>query len=95
MVRDVRPYADRIAQFDRDLARQLKKSSTSVPLNVAEGAGSRGGNRRQRYDQALGSARETFATLETSEASGYISHIDAAMRNRLNHIIGTLVKLVR
>ena len=36
MVRDIRPYADRIARFDRDLARQLRRSSTAVPLNVAE-----------------------------------------------------------
>jgi hypothetical protein len=43
MVRAVRPYAERIARFDRDLARQLRKSSTAVPLNLAEGAGLRGG----------------------------------------------------
>jgi len=36
MVREVRPYAERIARFDRDLSRQLCRSSTSVPLNVAE-----------------------------------------------------------
>ena len=61
MVRDVRPYAERIARFDRDLARQLRKSSTSVPLNVAEGSGLRRGRRRQSYDYALGEARETLA----------------------------------
>jgi hypothetical protein len=27
MVREMSPYADRIARFDRDLARQLRKSS--------------------------------------------------------------------
>jgi Transposase IS116/IS110/IS902 family len=43
MVREVRPYADRIARFDRDLARQLRRSCTAVPLNVAEGSGLRGG----------------------------------------------------
>ena len=95
MVRDVRPLADRIAEFDRDHARQLRKSSMSVPLNVAEGSGSRGGNRRARYDNALGSARETLANLEAAEAAGYIGEVPDYLRDRLDHIIGTLVNLVR
>jgi hypothetical protein len=52
MVRDIRPCADRIARFDRDLARQLRKSSSAVPLNVAEGSGLRAGRRRLSYDYA-------------------------------------------
>jgi four helix bundle protein len=95
MVRDVRPYAERIARFDRDLARQLRRSSTAVPLNVAEGCGLRGGRRRQSYDYALGEARETLATLETAEAIGYVAGVDPRHRARLDHIIGTLVNLVR
>ena len=95
MVRDVRPYAERIARFDRDLARQLRKSSTSVPLNVAEGSGLRAGRRRQSYDYALGEARETLANLEAAQAIGYLPSIDAQLRQRLDHIIGTLVNLVR
>ena len=94
MVRDVRPLAEQIARFDRDHARQLRRSSMSVPLNVAEGAGSRGGRRRARYDDALGSARETLANLEAAHAVGYIPGIDPQLRNRFDHIIGTLVKLV-
>jgi four helix bundle protein len=95
MVRDIRPYADRIARFDRDLARQLRKSSTAVPLNLAEGSGLRAGRRRQSYDYALGEARETLANLETAEAIGYLPSIEAGVRQRLDHIIGTLVNLVR
>ena len=95
MVRDVRPYADRIARFDRDLARQLRKSSTAVPLNLAEGSGSRGGRRRHSYDCALGEARETLANLEAAEVAGHIPGIQTHVRTRLDHIIGTLVNLVR
>jgi four helix bundle protein len=94
MIRDVRPLADQIARFDRDHARQLRKSSMSVHLNVAEGSGSRGGRRRARYDDALGSARESLANLEAAEAAGYIRDIDPELRNRFDHIIGTLVNLV-
>jgi len=95
MVRDVRPYADRIGRFDRDLARQLRKASTSVPLNVAEGSGSRAGRRRNAYDIALGEAKETLAILETAEAAGYLRCIEVHVRARLNHIIGTLTNVVR
>jgi four helix bundle protein len=95
MVRQVRPYVERIARHDRDLARQLRKSCTAVPLNVAEGSGLRGGLRRQSYDHALGEARETLANLEAAEAIGYLPSLDAGLRERLDHIIATLVKLVR
>ena len=95
MVREVRPYAERVARFDRDLARQLRRSSTAVVLNVGEGSGLRAGRRRQSYEYALGEARETLANLEAAEAIGYIPRVEAQLRERLNHIIGKLVNLVR
>ncbi|HUH02255.1 MAG TPA: four helix bundle protein [Kofleriaceae bacterium] len=95
MVRDVRVLADRIGKLDRDQARQLRRSSVSVVLNVAEGAAVRDGRRRARYGDALGSARETLANLEAAEATGYLQPIDTELRNRFDHIIGTLVKLIR
>jgi len=95
MVARVRKLADVIAQFDRDQARQLKRSSVSVALNIAEGSGSRGGSRRQRYCDALGSARETLANLEAASAIGYLPAIDPVLRNDFDWILGTLTKLVR
>lgn len=95
MVREVRPCADRIARFDRDLARQLRRSSTAVVLNTAEGSGLRGGRRRQAYEIALGEARETLANLEAAVAIGYAPPVPASLRRRFDHIIGTLVRLVR
>ena len=94
MVREVAGLAGEISKFDRDHARQLRRSCLSVSLNVAEGGGSRGGTRRARYDNALGSARETVANLESAEAIGYIGPMDPGLRNRFNHIIGVLVKIV-
>ena len=95
MIRDVQPLMKQIEGFDRDGARQLRRSSMSVVLNVAEGSGNRGGTRRARYHDALGSARETLANLESSHAAGYVGEIDPELRNRFNHIIGVLVKCVR
>jgi four helix bundle protein len=95
MVRGVRPYVERIARVDADLARQLKRASMSVALNVAEGSGSRAGKRRHCYDIALGEAREVLANLEIAAAVGYTSGVDAGLRRQLNQIIGTLVNIIR
>jgi len=73
----------------------LKRSSVSVVLNIAEGSASRAGTRRQRYCDALGSARETLANLEAAHAVGYLAPIDPVLRNDFDQILGTLTKLVR
>ena len=95
MVAAVRFKAEAIGKFDRDLARQVKRASCSVPLNVAEGSGVRGGNRRLRYETALGSARETRAGLQVAVAAGYLASLDRNLDDQLDRIIATLVKLVK
>ena len=71
-VRLVRPLIERIERHDRDLGRQLRRCLSSVPLNIAEGSRSLGKNRRARYSNAMGSAREAVACLETAEVFGYL-----------------------
>ena len=83
----------RIELRDKDLARQLRRCSASMALNVAEGMYSRGKNRNARYHSALGSARETLACLEVAEAFGYVGAADAALCEQLGRVVGTLVKL--
>jgi four helix bundle protein len=82
-----------IDRKDRDLARQLRRCSASIALNIAEGTYSRGQNRQARYHTALGSARETLACLEVAQHSRYVT-APSSMHASLNHIIGTLVRLV-
>jgi len=94
VLRQLRPVLRRIEVRDKDLARQLRRCSVSVALNIAEGMYSRGGNRNARYHTALGSARETLACLEAAEACGYVAVADAVLCEQLRRIIGTLVKLV-
>ena len=95
LVRDVRPLAGQIEKYDKDQARQLRRSATSIVLNLAEGEGSRGGTRRVRYDSALGSARETLANLHVAEALGYVGALDAGMLDRFDRVIATLVVLIK
>ena len=94
MVADVAEYAERVSRFDRDLARQLRRSSMSVLLNEAEGSGLRGGCRRARYDIALGESRETFSGLEGAVAVRYIPEIRGDTRRRFDRIIGTFVRIL-
>ena len=89
----LRPVIAQIESHDRDLARQLRRAAASVALNVSEGSGSRGGTRRERYHNALGSARETLACLSVAEAFGYIETMPATVAQRMNRVVGTLVRV--
>ena len=88
----MKPVMEAIAVHDRDLARQLRRAGASVLLNVAEGSGSSGGTRTERYRNALGSAREVGACLDLAFAWGYVDSLDAWMLDRLDKVKATLVK---
>ncbi len=90
----LRPVIAEIERRDRDLARQLRRASASIALNVAEGSGAKGGTRTERYRSALGSARETGACIDVAEALGYVRHVDAVLRDQLDRVRATLVKNV-
>ena len=92
VLKQLQPALKRIELKDRDLGRQLRRCSSSVALNLAEGMYSRGQNRAALYHCALGSARETLACLEVAVVFGYIS-ADAQLHDRLDQVVGTLVKL--
>ncbi len=85
----------RIRSFDADLASHLRRSSQSVALNVAEGMGSSGAARRNKYSIALGEARECMAVIEVAQAWEYIEAAPQGTLDRLDKITATLFKLVR
>ncbi len=95
LVRDVRRLAGRIEKYDKDQARQLRRSATSIVLNLAEGEGNRGGTRRTRYDSALGSTRETLANLQVAEALGYVGTLDTDLLDCFDRVAATLFRLIR
>ncbi len=90
----LRPLLAQVERRDRDLGRQLRRASSSVALNLAEGMYSRGELRTARYHSALGSMRESFSCLEVAQAFGYVHALDGSTLNRVNRITGTLVRLV-
>ena len=95
VLRELPPVVAAIELHDKDLARQLKRAATSIALNCSEGSGSHGGTRRERYRNALGSARETGACLDAALALGYLDAVDPSLLDRLDHVRAVLVKNVR
>ena len=78
LVRLCTPLADRIRRRNRNLAVQLDKCVQSVPLNIAEGDWRTGGHGRERFETAMGSAREVKAVLDVSVAARLLTEADVA-----------------
>ena len=57
MVKSVHALSRKVQQYDPDLARQMRRASTSVPLNMAEGWHAHGGNRIARFNTAMTEAQ--------------------------------------
>jgi four helix bundle protein len=94
MVKAAYEAAEVIERSDADLARQLRRSSSSVALNLGEGSYSQKGNRKARYFTALGSETELRSTLKVANAVGLLP-ADPALDDRLDKILATLWKLTR
>ena len=92
LVRGMRGTIDCVAQQDADLARQMRRALTSIPLNIAEGERRWNGHGRQRFETAMGSANEVAACLRVADALGYVE-VDAALLDGLDKIARTLRRL--
>jgi four helix bundle protein len=95
LVRQLAPVLPVLRARSSQLADQFERALTSVPLNIAEGAYSRGRNRQARYQTACASAREALACLETAQALGWIVPPASDVQQRFQQVIGTLVRLVQ
>jgi four helix bundle protein len=95
MVRAAAKLALRIERADPDLATQLRRACSSVPLNMSEGLHSQGRLRESRLHNAMASAKETLACLDVAAAAGYVpEEAIASERDRLDQIVATLYNLI-
>ena len=90
VVADAAGIDESIERRDADLARHMRRAGASVALNTAEGMGNTSGHKRQRYQTALGSAREVMACVDVAQAMRYVSAVDPATLDRMQHVIATL-----
>ena len=93
LVRRLAPALPRLRARSTSLGEQMERALSSIPLNVAEGAYSRGKNRQARYQSAAASTREVLACWETAEALGFTGPLEPELAALFNRIIGTLVRL--
>ncbi|HET6404284.1 MAG TPA: four helix bundle protein [Candidatus Thermoplasmatota archaeon] len=78
-----------------DLRDQMRRASTSVVLNIAEGANGFAPRDKARYYRiAQGSAGECLAALDLARQVGPGSADDGAARSELLHVMGSLRKMV-
>ena len=89
---EARGMCERIRRYDIRLADQLRRAAQAVALNMAEGMAARDGMRRRAYRIALGEARECLGAIDVAERWGYL-RADARVVDRLDKIVGTLVRL--
>jgi four helix bundle protein len=94
IIGSLREIVAALEKRDPDLARQLKRASSSVALNIAEANGSRGRNRGARFHTALGSMRETLACIDVGHALGYVDR-DPDLARKIDRLCGALYTLAR
>ena len=94
-IRSLRPVVESVRRHDRHLADQLARSCVSVGLNLAEGAGACGGDKRRSYRIALREMRESTAAIEMACALGYAKPMNAGDDDRQERIVATLVRLAK
>jgi len=92
LIRGLRPLVTALERKDKDLARQLRRAATSIPLNIAEGNRRRGKDKAYHFRVAAGSAAETGAALEVAMAWGHLES-PARLLDLLDKIRATLWKL--
>jgi four helix bundle protein len=94
---EVVELTNRIPRGHRAMADQLKRSSTSVVANIAEGANRRGvGEKRQRFTEARAEAGETAAWLEIMVALGWATEAEVASAvHALDRVCAMLTRLIR
>lgn len=73
LVRLIREILGDVQRFDSNLASQLRRAATSVPLNLAEGLRRKGRDRAHLLTVAQGSAAEVQAILDVCIAMEVIN----------------------
>ena len=74
----VGPLLAGVARADGDLARQMRRATASISLNITEARARLGKDRRYLSSVAAGSARELDAALRMAIAFGYLTDDDCA-----------------
>jgi four helix bundle protein len=94
LIRELRAPLAKLQRKDRRLWSQLRNAASSISLNIAEGRGRSGQDRRQFWRIAAGSAEEVRAALKVGEAFGDLgpSDLEPALES-LDRLFGMLWRM--
>lgn len=97
LVRDVYQLQNKFPIEERyALGDQVRRSSTSITSNIAEGSGRKSLKEKIHFIEiAFGSMTESFSQLQNAQDLGYIQESDVeALRPQYNHV-AALLSLLR
>jgi four helix bundle protein len=94
LVRRLSPRLTTLKARSTSLGDQFERALISIPLNVSEGAYSRGKNRQARFQSAAASAREALSCWETAQALGWVGPLEPEVLALFRQVLGTLVRLI-
>ncbi len=96
LARSLRPAIDAVTRHDKALADQMRRATTSIVLNIAEGERRVGRDQTHLYRIAAGSASEVRAALDVASVWGYVDDEPIAhARELLDRELGLLWGLTR
>ncbi len=94
MLRALAPVVVQLKRHNADLADQVVRAGSSVTLNLSEGSGRRGRDRKRFFQFAQGSAKEIRGALDTADAWGWRVE-SARARVLLDRVLALLWGLCR
>lgn len=93
LVRDVYRLQNKFPKEEKfALGDQIRRSSTSITSNIAEGAGRNSMKEKIHFIEiAFGSMTESFSQLQNAQDLGYITETEVeALRPQYNHVAALL-----
>ncbi len=71
LLRALVPVVEQLKRCNADIADQVVRAGSSITLNLSEGSGRRGRDRKRFFQFAQGSAKEIRGALDTADAWGW------------------------
>ena len=91
---EVKRVVAEVRAHNRELSAQLERAWCRVATNAGEGQLRRGAKGCNRFDDALGEAREAHVALRYAQACGY-ARVDAELLRRVDGVAAVLYTLTR
>ena len=88
LIRALRPLCAQIQRHSPDLADQLRRSASSIALNLGEGVRRTGRDKKRAYRIAAAEAQEAKVTLEVAFAWGWLDEPEVAAVRALTDRVG-------